>query len=357
MLGQTRCGSPMNMAISGNRGTGKTSILIKFEEIAVNSNCICLRLSNYEGNINNIVDFSEYISTNLKRDLLRKRPLKSGIEGLQNWVGTVTPTVSYADISLTIEQKKIIVQETLRERLLKLWQDMDDEYDACVILIDEAESLEKIDGVLQFLREVFQRIATDANFMIVLAGKLSFPDDMAEFFSPLNRYFPCLKLQPLNIHEIHQYLQKNLISERVSIDEDAIQYIAKKSEGHPYVLVQLCYDIFDTLLEGENKIDRGVVERAEEKFKNHLANHFFRPMYFPLSPKAKTILKLIAKNAPELEFKFADAIEYTGMKRTSVGPYMLEMVRKGVLNRPDRGKYQLLHNLFNEYLLELPDEE
>jgi Cdc6-like AAA superfamily ATPase len=43
---QTIHDSPMNMAITGNRGIGKTSTLIKFEEIAKRHNCLVVRLSN-----------------------------------------------------------------------------------------------------------------------------------------------------------------------------------------------------------------------------------------------------------------------------------------------------------------------
>ena len=37
---QTINNSPMNMSITGNRGIGKTSILVKFEAVAKKENCL-----------------------------------------------------------------------------------------------------------------------------------------------------------------------------------------------------------------------------------------------------------------------------------------------------------------------------
>lgn len=52
---QTTHGSPMNMSITGNRGMGKTSIMMKFEQIATDQGCLVVRLSNYEGNVKDII--------------------------------------------------------------------------------------------------------------------------------------------------------------------------------------------------------------------------------------------------------------------------------------------------------------
>ena len=347
----------MNMAISGNRGTGKTSVLVKFEDIAKNNGCLCLRISNYEGNIENILDFTDYISSNLKRELLSRRPLDSRLKSMQDWVNTLKPTISWNDFSLSVERKEMVVQEMLRERLLKLWNEMDDEFDACVILIDEAESLEKIEGVLTFLREVFQRLAPDANYMVVLAGKLNFPERMSESFSPLNRFFPCFRLKPLTRDEIRTYLIKKLASESVGIDEDAITYIAEKSEGHPYVLVAMSHFLFDSMNDNEMRVTIDIVLRSEAKIKARLAEDFFRPMYHPLTPKAKSIIRQIARNTPGLEFNFRQSLEFTKMPKNFVSPYIKELLRKGAINKPERGKYQIFHSLFKEYLKELPDDE
>ncbi len=350
-LSQTMHGSPMNMAVTGNRGMGKTSILVKFEEIAKAEKCITLRLSNYEGNIADIIDFTDYLTLNLKREILSKKPLKQNLGKAFEWIKSLRPTLSWKEIGITLEQKQI-VQEFLRESLLKLWAEVKDENPAIVILFDEAESLEKIDGALSFMREVFQRLSAEANYTIVLAGKLNFPERMSESFSPLNRFFPCQKLAAFQPDEIENYVRKKLSTEKVgvNIDAKALDYLSKESEGHPYVLVAMCYLIFDSLNDNENMMNMDVINRSKAKVKAKLAEDFFSPMYHPLTPKAKEYLGVIAGNIKTVDFSFSDVVEWTKMQGSSISPYIQELLRKGIINKPERGQYQIFHRLFLEYV-------
>jgi len=344
-LNQTIHGSPMNMSITGNRGIGKTSVLIKFESIAKNNNCLVLRLSNYEGNVSNIIEFVNFIISNLKRELLSKKPLAK----ITELVSTIKPTISWQDIRISVE-KKDVVEEMVRQKLKKIWAETKDDYNAIVILIDEAESLEKIEGVLPLLREVFQRLSTEANYMVVLAGKLNFPERMSESFSPLNRFFPVHRLTPFNYEEIKIYVEKKLNTVNAGIDEEALHYLAKKSEGHPYVLVCMLYTLFDFLRDDESHIAMETVFRATEKMDATLEQDFFSPMYHPLTNKAKEVINVIAKNIQGINFSFREAVAWSKMERNYLSPYIQELLRKGILNKPERGQYQVFHPLFLEYI-------
>ena len=328
---------------------GKTSILSKFEEIARNDDCIVLRMSNYEGNISNIIDLTDYITTNLKREIISRSAVKNGVDTLLQWTALIKPTFQWNDISLSIEQRQVI-QEAFRDRLLKLWKEVKGEYKAIVILIDEAESLERTEGALTFLREVFQRISIEANFMLVLAGKLNFPERMSESFSPLNRYFPSQRLMPFNEQEIREYVIKKLATVKVGVDDEALKTICNLSEGHPYVLVAMCYLIFDSLREGESHITNQVLLRSKEKINARLAQDFFAPMFHPLTPKAKEIMKKIADRTTKTRFSFKDSVDWSGMDKSYVSPYIQELLRKGILNKPERGQYEVFHGLFLEYV-------
>lgn len=343
-------GSPMNMVITGNRGMGKTSLLVKLEQLAKEKKSLALRMSNYEGNISDIPEFCDYLCSNLKREILSKKPIGEKFDQLQKWMATLRPTLGWNDVSLSIEKKQVI-QEIFRQRLLKLWAEMKDDFDCCVLLIDEAESLENVKGdILTFMREVFQRIESEAKYCLVLAGKFNFTERMSESFSPLNRFFPCQRLISLDDNSMRQYIIRKLATVTVGIDEEAINYILEKCEGHPYVLVSMCYLLFDSLNEDENHITHEVVTRATEKMEYRLGQDFFSPMFHPLTPKAREIIITIAQNAKTVEFSFKDAVEWLKMPRNYVSPYIKELLRKGVLDKPDRGKYKIFHTLFLKYL-------
>ncbi len=349
LLSQTIHNSPMNLSVTGNRGMGKTSILVKFEQITKDNGGLVLRLSNYEGNVTNIMDLADYISSNLKRELLSKRPLNKHLVKAKDWAATFKPTLSWKEFTLSIEKQQV-VQEIFRRRLIDLWKEIRKEYNACVILIDEAESLEKIKGALTFLREVFQRLGTDANLMVVLAGKLNFPERMSESFSPLNRFFPCSRLAPFGREEIKTYIKKRLSTVDVKIDDNALDFICRKSQGHPYVLVAMAYLLFDSLRPEEDKITGETTERAQEKIFAKLSQDFFSPMYHPLTPNAKNLIKTICKHTKTQKFSFSDAVKWMDIDGNYVSPYIQELLIKGIINKPSRGKYVIFHQLFMDYV-------
>ncbi|MEA3514400.1 MAG: ATP-binding protein [Nanoarchaeota archaeon] len=346
---QTSHNYPMNMSITGNRGVGKTSILMKFEQISKDNKCLVVRLSNYEGNINNIIELSDYIISNIKTEILSKKPIGENFDKFKNWISTLKPSIGWNDINLSLEKKQI-VQEILRQKLNKLWNEIKKDYKACIILFDEAESLEKTEGALTFLREVFQRIEDKCNYMIVLAGNLNFPEKMSESFSPLNRFFPSSRLMPLKENDIRDYIYKKFGSEDVYLDEYPIQFIIENSEGHPYILVAMCYLIFDSLRDEEKRITIDIIKRSEEKIYAKLSQNFFSPMFCPLTPKAKKILKIICSNVQNLQFDFSDVVKWTKIERNYVSPYIQELFKKGIINKLERGTYILFHKLFINYV-------
>ena len=112
----------------------------------------------------------------------------------------------------------------------------------------------------------------------------------------------------------------------------------------------MCYVIFDALNDDETEIDERVVKRTLPKIHAELEKDFFSPMYHPLTPKAKEILSKIANNVKNLDFTFREAVNWTELEPNYVSPYIQELLRKGIINKPERGKYRLFHKLFIEYI-------
>lgn len=330
---------------------GKTSILNKFEDIAKINNCLTIKISNYEGNVKDILEFSDFIILNIQRELISKNIASKNIESLMKWIKSLTPTLTIRGVSITLEKKQVI-QELLRERLQDIWNKCKDIYGAIVILIDEAESLENI-WALTFLREVFQRVESNANYMLVLAGKFNFPERMSESFSPLNRFFPAQRLRILYPEDISKYLKNRLSDTNVTITKDAESITTKKSEGHPYVLVAMSYLIFDSLKDEEEVITKEVIDRGMPKIKGRLSQDFFTPMFHPLSPKAKRVLCNIARNSNGLVFSSKDAALWNKMQNYQMSPYLGELTKRGVITKPSRGINRIFHGLFKDYLNEV----
>ncbi len=346
---QTINASPMNMSITGNRGMGKTSLLVKMEEIAKKKKCLVFRMSNYESLIKNITELTDYLILGLKNEFYANTSVQKKVMQLGEWTTTLKPVVTYKEVSLTFEEKKLVAQTILRNNFLAFWKKVEKEYPAIVILIDEAESLERIEGALSFLREVFQRLSHEAKYLVVLSGKLNFPERMSESFSPLNRFFPASPLSAFSEEESRCYIDKTLTSVKVIADSEVNKNIFEKSEGHPYVLVKMCSTVFNELGDTEHKITPKHWERAHNKIVVELEKDFFNPMFHPVSPKAKVMAFQLLKIGKR-RFRFTDAVKTTHMDSQTVAPYLKELVRKGCLNKPERATYEFFHYLFIDFL-------
>ncbi len=347
---QTMHGSPMNMSITGNRGMGKTSILAKMEDLAKKNRCLVFRMSNYEGSVNDIPTLTDYLVLGIKQEMLSNSMLMEKIAGIGDWIKTLKPEFSYKEFSLKIEEKKIAAQSILRKNFVGIWNKVRDDYSMIAVLIDEAEALERVEGALEFLRETFQRLASEAKYSIVLSGKLNFTERMSESFSPLNRFFPTSALENFTETEISQYIDRKLSTVGVHCDEPVKREIFKKSEGHPYVVVSMCAHVFDQLKENENRLTESHYTMASPRILFQLEKDFFNPMFHPISPKAKKVIIKVAKSVKQKEFLFRDVVEAIGMKSSEVAPYIQEAVRKGILNKPRRANYHFFHGLFMEFV-------
>lgn len=342
----------MCMAIGGNRGIGKTSIITKFADIAKEEKCLVVRVSNIEGGAENVDELSSFILENLKLEYLSGGHIVLS-EKVKNFLKSLNLTFSLGNTSasLDVSFRQQAVIGIFRQKLEEFWSNIKDNYKAIVILIDEAESVERIEGGLMFLREVFQRLSQDSiKYIVVLCGKLNFSETMSEAFSSLNRFFPSTRLINLSKDETFEFCKKSLDAVTCKIDNDAAEMIYEKSEGHPYIVVSIAFNIFNELGESENIIKKSLVEKNMNMCENKLEQDYFLSLFHPLSPKCKDILLKIANKLNKSEFTFSEVVKKLDIDGYYVSPYIQEMYRKGCINKLERGKYEIFHKLFLNFL-------
>ncbi len=349
-LFQTTRNSPMSMAVVGNRGIGKTSLLSKFYQKSKAQNALVARISNFEGNTRNITDLAELIITELRMEYLSSGNAELS-DHAKKFLASLSIKLSLGGVDVDVSLKKQEATIIFRNKLVDFWGHIKAQYDSVVILIDEAESIERIEGSLMFLREVFQRLSEiPVPYMIVLCGKLNFPETMSEAFSPLNRFFPSTRLLYLSQDETTEFLKKSLKVVDCTIDEGATKIIYEKTKGHPYMVVSMAYNIFNNLPETKSSITEEIVSGCIDFCEARLEQDYFLSLYHPLTPKCKEILLKLANKLNTPKFTFGQAVAILKMDGYYVSPYIQEMYRKGCLNKLERGKYEIFHELFLTFL-------
>ncbi len=344
--------SPMSMAIVGNRGIGKTSFLAKCEDIVKENNCIAIRFSSIEGGFESIEDICSYILVQIQNEVVKRSKLELLKKSASEFFNKYDFKISYKDFG--VELKKSAAQSALqtlfREKLFDIWKHLESNCNGVVIMIDEAEIIEVVPGALMFLREVFSRLGEQRSpFMLVVSGKLAFPDKMSEKFSPLARFFHPIALHNFSKEESSLLLKTKLKLTGVVLSQDVLAKIFEESEGHPYVLVAIAYVLYENLPEGDSTITLKHYEAIRPKITSYLNADYFGVMYKGLSPTGRIIMKNIAKLGGEATF--SSLIQSIGKSKGTISPVIPELVERGSLIKLDRGKYRIFHSRYKEYLL------
>jgi Holliday junction resolvasome RuvABC ATP-dependent DNA helicase subunit len=178
---------------------------------------------------------------------------------------------------------------------------------------------------------------------------------MSESFSPLNRFFAVSEMKAFDRKESDHFISNQMSRVEMSIEQEALATIHEMSEGHPYVLVATCFVLFNGMTETAVKMTKNDVDEGRDEVLRALGQDFFSAMYHPLTPKAKDVLELILDKCEQKTFAFADVTEWTGWPKNTISPYMLELTRKGILNKHSRGQYEFFHGLFMEYIRRMDD--
>ena len=354
-LDSTMRRSPVNLAIVGIRGIGKTSLLAKFEELAVGNKCIVVRLEGEEGRFDSVFKIYKEILTGINIELTKRHAARKLSKKVEEFLERYSFTLSVGDIGLKIEKGEQAGEEpypaVFREKMLEVWENVKKETPAIVFMIDEAEYLEQIRGALMALRNTFSRLGEkQAGYMLILSGRLSFHKEMSEIFSPLTRFFHPLELGPLEEKDVRQLVKLHLSKTGVSIEDKCVKKIAENSQGHPYVVLVMGRVLYNNLPEKERVITALLYEKSTKDILEYLAAELFSGMYNKLSETEKRIVRLIAGEGGKL--KTGEIAKKLRIDYGPLSPYLNNLQKKGAVIKKKRGEYEIFHKLFGNYALE-----
>ena len=352
-LASTTHESPMNMAVVGVRGIGKTSLLSKFEETVLAKNCIAIRIDAEEGRFSSVPDLYEEILGSLHAELKRRSFAMKWGGKIKDFLNSFSFEISYSDVGLAIrgkEKNNEYVPSVFREKMLELWSNIKTDVPAVVILIDEAEFLEGITGSLMALRNMFSRLAEKGcGYMVVLSGRMTFHQEMSDLFSPLTRFFHLEKLERLTHKDVKKLLDIELSKTNVKIKDICLEKIIDDSEGHPYVVNVMGYILYDKLKEDEKVITLNHYNRYFEDIVRYLSLDLFDGMYRKVADAEKPVLFEVAKAGKEVSM--SQIAKNMKIKAGLISTSLKRLTDKNCLLKVKRGEYIIFHKLFRYYLL------
>lgn len=337
---------PENIAILGNWGIGKTSILRKFQELCnVEEELRVLTgfipLNNRIGKDWNL--FSRGIHKEFRRNyvpstsmLKLKSVLRELKEELKSW------ELKYADIphGAQIGKKTSKQGVELTETLIDLWNRVADSVDICVLMLDDIHLLDP--SFFPDLRNMFQDLVFhNTNIMLLITGP-EFVFEQKDIAEPFRRFFDIYTLYPFDYKSAKLAIEKPIKMENLSIevDEKVIKRIYEITLGHPYFIAFMMRELVDFRRKG--RIDIKFLESVYKRILDRVENVKFKADINELTEQQKDALLKIAMSKSDV----------VSPSEINVEPVYLQRLHrdKNLLIKEGRGKYRIYHPLFREYL-------
>jgi len=373
LLFQTKSGQPSNFIITGERGIGKSSLLLYIKVIAQGHITTTENIK-----LNFLVIDTDIDQTTTQLGLIKKIEL-----GLNMALGETEPArkflkeswgflqrVEVSGVKINPKSDQVIDEiifekfsyafaETV-ERITSLKESsiFNSTYDGVLILIDEADRSSKAIQLGSFLKLFTERLQRRGctKTMIGLAGLLDLRNVLRESHESSLRIFDELVLDRLSDDEVDQVIDTCLEkankdnSTSMQITEDGRKYLISLSEGYPHFIQQFGYSAFET--DTDNLIDENDVARGglgENGALELIGERYYRDNFYNKIQKEsyRQVLRIMADNLDGWVSKQEIRRKYKG--KESVLDNAIQALRDRHIIIPkegERGIYRLQHKGF-----------
>ena len=251
-LNQTKHGNPHHFLILGERGIGKSSLLLSLDYVAKS------RLKSLDGEKFNFLTINVVLEpSNTYHDVIHKVG-----SGLRKEVSNINPIgeaakvtwdflkrweiagVKYTEHSAMPKPSELL--DELTDSVEKTLAQYGTQIDGILILIDEADKAPVDANLGEFVKVFTERLTKRGcnRVCLGLAGLPSVLHNLRQSHESSTRIFEIYTLEPLLHHERIKVIESGLVEAKetngyeVAINEEAKNLISTLSEGYPHFLQQ-----------------------------------------------------------------------------------------------------------------------
>ncbi|MDH2899555.1 MAG: hypothetical protein PXY39_01150 [archaeon] len=344
--------SPMNYAILGTWGLGKTSLLYELKQIAlqdlkkdIKSACIHCPLTPQAGrswqtfsadflnNVNSTINATTKVQSKIVSELTKWQPAFN--------LGIVSAQRSGA--SRTTSPDMLTSLKDLWNKHLR-----PSGIDVVFILLDDFHyfPIAAEDSSYLTLRAIFQELVNQkCNYSLIVTAHSGLFTELADMAEPLLRFFKRFELKPFVYEEAREAIDKrlNVAGVRLKVSDDTVSLILEKTGGHPYLLMYTMFELL-IILKGADKIAAQSFQKVWPRIEESLGDNIFSQKFEVASAKEKEILIEMGR-LEGTELSPSDLKNFKGATEM-----LSRLERKEFLVKRGRGKYTLFHPLFRDYL-------
>lgn len=315
----------------GQRGMGKTALLLELSDRAQKEGYVVARVTAHEGMPKAIIEQFQLNGSKYFDDDRRK-------------LSGVTAGVLGFSFGLTFSEAAER-QYGFRSKMSLLCDKFAEKGKGALILIDEVRTSEAMREVAAAYQEL---VGDRKNVAIAMAG---LPHAVSGLLNDsvltfLNRATK-VELGLISTHQIRAYLERAFKSIKIEASDDILDRAALSTRGFPYLMQLVGYYV--TQYTPEHGVVTGeVMDKAERAAMGDMEDNVFKPILNPLSDNDKLFLKALARCGETVTTARLQA--ELGRKGPAIQPYRKRLIEAGIIESPRRGELVFSVPYLSEYL-------
>ena len=330
-----------SMIVTGLRGVGKTVLLGRFGEIARRAGWEVVEI---EASKHDDARFRQAMFSQLKAALLHLSPRarwtergRRAAEVLSAFAVTVDQSGAFSvtwdvpaaegagdhgDLSMDLTDVFVALGEAAEEQERGV-----------ALLIDEVQFLGRtqLEALIQAVHKTVQRRLP---ITFVGAGLPQIAELAGDAKSYAERLFTFPTVGSLDADDARAALVEPARIEGVTYDDDAVDLAIRITQGYPYFIQELGYQVWGVANDG--RVTRADVATAREAYEAKLDSSFFRVRLDRTTPLQTAYLRAMAELGAKPQ-KAADVARVMGRESTQLGPTRAELIDMGLLYTPEHG--------------------
>ncbi|MHB8545999.1 MAG: ATP-binding protein [Nitrosotalea sp.] len=342
--------TPINYAILGTWGMGKTSLLYEFKQIALEElkdtiTCTSFFSALSPQSCRTWDDFSNHFLRNVRSTMAATEGIRTKImEEIKKWDIELNTGV------ISAKREKDNSSPDFLESLENLWKKHLEPQgtEIAFVFLDDLHyfPIKSDDSSYLNLRTTFQELVhRGCNYSLVVTAPTGLLTAIAESAEPMIRFFTQFNLAPFTLAEAKEGIRKRLAATQqgIAIDDDVVESIVEKTQGHPYFVMFVMFELLSKIEKVKN-VNLKLLEQNWPKIRASLFRTVFEQKFKNAAPKERELLVKISKTGSEV----VSASDFPKFKGANTLFSRLE--ESELLLRKERGEYSIFHPLFSEYL-------
>ena len=316
----------------GQRGMGKTALLLELSDRAVKAGYVVARVTAHEGMAKAIIEQFQLNGSAFFKDDKRKL------------TGVTAGALGFT-IGLTFS-KAAERQYGFRSKMSLLCDKLAEKDKGALILIDEVRT----SAAMREVASAYQELVGDGkNIAIAMAGLPHavsgvLNDQVLTFLNRASR----VELGLISTNLIRAYYERAFKGMGITISDELLDRAALATRGFPYLMQLIGYYVIQYTSDG-GTVDEAIMNKAEKSAMGDMENNVFKPILSPLSDNDKIFLKAMARHGETVSTAKLQAA--LGKKGPAIQPYRKRLIEAGVIEAPRRGELVFAVPYLAEYLL------